>query len=220
MLSIERKPLAFEAVPACSVARTVHTPSTCSSMEATASFCVKMSHSTSPEDREAPVLPELAPRGPSSLEELLPHSQEYQPPATVAPDSDSVSPERPRQGNHEARASLKLTLPSICDRLLLPSPPLEPRPTCAWTSQPVDTQPNVTDTAVRFSASSSMDGRTPNSPILSRLLPPEPLNSPVCPSTTLHSEARPGASGSSPSLEPTPGEYHPSDETGFPEPTL
>lgn len=198
------------------MAQTVHTSPTSPSTEATASFCVKMSHSTSPEDREAPVLPELAPQGPSSLEEPLLHSQECQPPVTAAPDSDSDGPERPRRGNHEARASLKLTLPSICAKhLLLPSPPLEPHPTCAWTSQPVDTQPNVTDIA-----SSSMDGRTPNSPILSRLLAPEPLNSAVCPSTTLHSEARPGAAGSSPSLEPTPGEYYPSDDTGVPEPTL
>ncbi|XP_055992552.1 WD repeat-containing protein 62 isoform X2 [Sorex fumeus] len=208
----DRKPLAPTAVPTPGMAQSVHTPCTCSPTEATASSCTKMSHSTSLEDREAPALPELAGslRVPLPSGELAPHIQEHRLPATVAPDSDSKGPELPQRswGNHEARASLKLTLPGICDRLLLPSPPLEPHPTCVRSPEPMDIQPNVTVMAARLPGSSPVDGSTPrlpNTTFLPKRLDPESLKSRTCPSSPVPPEARPGVLGSLTSLEPSPG---------------
>ena len=205
VLPTDRKPSTPTALPTPGLAQGVHSPSIHSYMEATASSRAKMSRSISLEDSEGPVLAELARplRRPSSVGELASLGQELQAnPTTAALSSNSEGrePVLPSWGNHEARASLKLTLSSICDRLLLPPSPVEP----------VATQPSVTIATATFSASSPVDASTlglHKSTFLPRLLAPEPLNTPAHPNSTPLPEARPGVPGSITSvLETTPGE--------------
>uniref|UniRef100_A0A8C3VWC9 WD repeat-containing protein 62 n=1 Tax=Catagonus wagneri TaxID=51154 RepID=A0A8C3VWC9_9CETA len=184
-------------------AQGVHTLTTHSYVEATAGSQAKMSRSISLEDNKGPVLAELArpPCRPSSLGELSSLGQELQAVTTaVTPSSDSEGqePAMPSRGNHEARASLKLTLSSICDRVLLP---------------PVATQPNVLVTTASFSAPSPVDvsaSRLQNSTFLPKFLAPEPLNSLAQPNSPPLSETRPGVPGSIASfLEPAPDAVSP-----------
>lgn len=176
-------------------------------METTASSRAKMSRSISLEDSEGPVLAELARplHRPSSMGDLVSLGQELQAiPTMAAPSSNSESrePALSSWGNHEARASLRLTLSSICDKLLLPSPPLES----------AATQPSVTVTTATFPVPSPVDAsslKIHNSTFLPRLLVPGPLNTPAHPNSTPLPEARPGVPGSVNSfLEPTSCKYH------------
>ncbi|XP_034494142.1 WD repeat-containing protein 62 isoform X4 [Ailuropoda melanoleuca] len=203
VLPIDGKPPTPTALPTPGLAQGVHGPSTHPYMEATASSRAKMPRSISLEDSEGPVLAELTRplHRPSSVGELASLGQELQAiPTTAAPSSNSEGqePALSSWGNHEARASLKLTLSSICDRLLLPPPPLEPSAT----------QPSVTVTTATFPVPSPMDASSPrlhNSTFLPRLLVPEPLNTPAHPISTPLPEARAGVPGSITSLlEPTP----------------
>uniref|UniRef100_G1TFY4 WD repeat domain 62 n=1 Tax=Oryctolagus cuniculus TaxID=9986 RepID=G1TFY4_RABIT len=204
----DRKPPTPTSVPPPGLAPGVHTPSTCSYMEATASFRAKMSRSISLEDGEGSVVAELARalRRPSSVGELASLGQELHPiTATATPSSGSESqgPTLPSRGNHEARANLRLTLPSVCDRLLLSPPPLE-SPTCVWSQEPTEAQP-----CVMAPAPGPMDNNVPrphHSAFLTRLPAPEPLNSPAHPNSPQFPEARPGVPSCTASfLEPTPG---------------
>ncbi|XP_044112329.1 WD repeat-containing protein 62 [Neovison vison] len=201
-LPTDGKPSTPTALPTPGLARGVHSPSTHPYMEATASSRAKMSRSISLEDSEGPVLAELARplHRPSSMGDLASLGQELQAiPTMAAPNSNSESrePALSSWGNHEARASLRLTLSSICDKLLLPSPPLES----------AATQPSVTVTTATFPAPSPVDAsslKIHNSTFLPRLLVPGPLNTPAHPNSTPLPEARPGVPGSVNSfLEPT-----------------
>ena len=196
-LPTDKKPPAPTALPAAGLAQVLHTPTTCSHMEATASSHAKMSRSI-------------------SLEELASLSKELQAVTTTvthSSDSEGREPALPSRGNHEARASLKLSLSSICDRLLLPPPQLEPPTTCVWSQEPVDTERFVTVTTDGFPAHSPADGiasRLHKSAFLPRFLAPVRLDTPVLPNSPPLPEARPRVLGSIASLrEPTPGEYHP-----------
>lgn len=213
VLPADRKPLTPTALPAPDLAQGVHTSSTCSYMEAADSSHAKMSHSTSLEDSEDPVLAELTRplHRPSSMGELASRGQELQAITTAgAPNSDCKGhePAQPSRGNHEARASLKLNLSSVYDGLLLPPLPLEPPTSCVWSQEPVATQPDVTVIAASLPAPSPMDGSSlkfHNSTFLPRL--PEPLNTPAHPESPQLLETRPGVPGSI-----TPGEYHSWDQ--------
>ncbi|XP_059940779.1 WD repeat-containing protein 62 isoform X2 [Mesoplodon densirostris] len=208
---LNKKPPTPAALPTPGLAQGVHTPATRSCMEATASSCAKIPRSISVEDSEGPVLAELARPlcRSSSLGELASLGQELQViTTTVTPSSDSEGQEAalPSRGNHEARASLKLTLPSICDRLVLPPPQLEAPTTCVWSQEPVATQPNVTVTTGSFLAPSPVDGSAPrlHATFLPRFLATESLNTPSHPNIPPLPEARPGVPGSITSLlEPT-----------------
>ncbi|XP_070080208.1 WD repeat-containing protein 62 isoform X6 [Equus caballus] len=212
VLPTDGKPLTPTALPTPGLAQEVCTPSTRSYLQTTASSRAKMSRSISVEDRESPVLAELPRplRRPSSMGELASLGQDLQAVSTAAPSSDSEAqePALPSWGNHEARASLKLTLSNICDGLLLPPPLLEPPTTCVWSQEPVATQPDVMAATASFLAHSPMDGSTlrlHNSAFLPRLPAPEPLNTPAHPNKPPLPEASPGAPGSITSLlEPTP----------------
>ncbi|XP_057389251.1 WD repeat-containing protein 62 isoform X2 [Balaenoptera acutorostrata] len=210
---LNKKPPTPAALPTPGLAQGVHTPAARSCVEATASSCAKIPRSISVEDSEGPVLAE--PARPlcrsSSLGELASLGQELQViTTTVTPSSDSEGQEAalPSRGNHEARASLKLTLSSICDRPVLPPPQLEPPSTCVWSQEPVATQPNVMVTTASFLAPSPVDGSAPrlhNATFLPRFLAPESLNTPARPNSPPLPEARPGVPGSITSLlEPTP----------------
>ncbi|XP_060995084.1 WD repeat-containing protein 62 isoform X5 [Dama dama] len=190
-LPTDKKPPAPTALPAAGLAQSAHTPTTHSHVEATASSRAKMSRSV-------------------SLEELASLSRELQDvTTTVTPSSDGEGrePALPSRGNHEARASLKLSLSSICDRLLLPPPQLEPPTTCVWSQEPVDTERDVIVTTDGFPAHSPADGiasRLHKSAFLPRFLAPVHLNTPV-PNSLPLPEARPRVLGSIASLrEPTP----------------
>ncbi|XP_036296206.1 WD repeat-containing protein 62 isoform X2 [Pipistrellus kuhlii] len=199
MLPTDRKPLAPTTLPTPGL----HTPSTCSYIEATASSCVKMSPSITLEDSEDPVLVDKEGGRPlcrpSSLGKLATLDQELQAITTTAAtssDSEGQEPVLPSQGSHEARASFKQTLSSVCDRLLLPSPPLEPPTTCVWSQEHVATQSDVTVTTASFPASSPIDMsslRLHNSAFIPRLLAPEPLNTPAHPNSPPLPEAMPGS---------------------------
>ncbi|KAK2502000.1 LOW QUALITY PROTEIN: hypothetical protein MC885_007317, partial [Smutsia gigantea] len=200
VLPTDRKLPTPTALPALDLAQGVHTPSTGSYRKATISSLAKMSRHISLEDNEDPVLAELARplQRPPSIRELPSLGQDLQATITMAAsisDSESREP-APSCGNHEARASLKLTLSSICDRLLLPPAPLEPPTTCVWSQEPVATQPDVTVTTASFPAPRPVDGSA---------LTLKPLNNPAHPNSPPLPETRPGVPGSSISLlEPIP----------------
>ncbi|XP_066875108.1 WD repeat-containing protein 62 isoform X2 [Kogia breviceps] len=214
----DKKPPTPAALPTPGLAQGVHTPAACSCMEATASSCAKIPCSISIEDSEGPVLAELARPlcRSSSLGKLSSLGQDLQViTTTVTPSSDSEGQEAalPSRGNHEARASLKLTLSSICDRLVLPPPQLEPPTTCVWSQEPVATQPSVTVTTASFLAPSPVDRSAPrlhNATFLPSFLATESLNTPSNPNSPPLPEARPGVPGSIASLlEPTPDALSP-----------
>uniref|UniRef100_A0A8D2D0B6 WD repeat-containing protein 62 n=1 Tax=Sciurus vulgaris TaxID=55149 RepID=A0A8D2D0B6_SCIVU len=208
----DRKPTPT-SISAPGLAQGVFSPSTCSYMETTASSHARMSHSISLGDSESPVMAELArplPR-PSSMGELASLGQELKSITTrVIPNSNSEGqePALPSWGNHEARASLRLTLSSVYDRLLLPPPPLETPTTCVWSQEFTDTQPDIAVTEGSFPAPSPVDVSTlrlHTSVFLPKLPAPEPLTPPAHPNSPQLLEARPGVLGSTKSLlEPTP----------------
>ncbi|XP_021562436.1 WD repeat-containing protein 62 [Carlito syrichta] len=204
VLPTDRKPPVPTSVPARGLAQGVHAPSTCSYMEATAGSCAQMSRSISFGDSEDPVVAELATplHRPSSLGELASLAQELQAVTTTATSNLNGEGQKPAWhscGNHEARANLRLSLSSVCDGLLLPSPPLEPPIMGAWSQEPMDSQPRVTVTAASFPIPSPVDVCPP------RLPGPEPPDSPAHANSLQPLEAGPGVPGRTASLpEPTP----------------
>lgn len=212
MLPTNRKSL----IPACAgctpgLPEGVCAPSTCSYMETTVRSEGKMSCSASHGNSEGPVMTELARplQRPSSMGE--PASPGQVPPAittmvTLSSVSKGQESALPSLGNHEARASLRLTLSSVSDRLLLPPSLLEPPATCIWSQEPVSIQPSVTVTAASFLTPHCVDVSTlglHNSAFLPKL----PAHSPLTPPTRPHSprlpEARPGSNTTS-IREPSP----------------
>uniref|UniRef100_A0A2K6EIX6 WD repeat domain 62 n=1 Tax=Propithecus coquereli TaxID=379532 RepID=A0A2K6EIX6_PROCO len=191
----DRKPPTPTSAPSPGLAQRIHVPSTCSHMEATASSRAKISRSISLGDSQGPVTAELARplRRPSSMGELASLGQELQAITTTATPSSGSEGQEPAVhswGNHDARASLRLTLSSVCDRLLLPQ-------------EPVDSQPGVTVTTASFRAPSPVDVSTPrlhSSAFLPRLPAYEPLDPPARPNSPQLPEARPGVPGSTVSL--------------------
>lgn len=154
---------------------------------------------------------------PRSLHKLLSPDQEFQTiPTTVAltPSIKGHEPALPSWGNHEARASLKLTLASVCEQLLSP-PPLVPPTTQVWSQEPGDGPPSVAVTVASFCAPSPVDMSTLGLHS-SVFLPKTSASGPLTPPAHLHSlqllESRsrmPG--GTAALLEPIPGEYCPGD---------
>ncbi|XP_004388234.1 WD repeat-containing protein 62 [Trichechus manatus latirostris] len=213
VLPTDRKPPPPALVPTPGLAQGVCVPSTHSYMEATASSRAKMSRSTSLRDRAGPVPAELAGPlcRPSSMGELASLGQELQAATTTAaPSSGSEGREpalRPR-GNHEARASLRLTLSSVYDSFLLPPSPVEASSTHARSQEPVATQPCAAVTAASLLAPSPVNTsalRLPDPSFLPRLPAPQPLNPPAHLSISQLPESRPGMPGSTAAfLEPTP----------------
>ncbi|XP_037675577.1 WD repeat-containing protein 62 [Choloepus didactylus] len=213
VLPADRKPPLPTAVPTPGLAQGVRAPSTRSYMESTTGSHAKMSRSISLGDGVGPVMAKLARplHRPLPTGELASLGQELQAITTTeAPNSGSNSRELilPSWGNYEARASLRLTLSSVCDRLLLPPSPLETPATCTWSQEPVATQPCAAVPAANFLAPSPVDvsaRRLHNSAFLPRLPAPEPPHPPTQPSSPQLPEARPGVPGSTASLlEPTP----------------
>ncbi|XP_045388205.1 WD repeat-containing protein 62 [Lemur catta] len=208
VLPTDRKPPTPTSAPTPGLPQGIHVPSTCSYMEATASSRAKMSRSISLGDSEGPVMAGLARplRRPSSMGELASLGQELQAITTTATPGSGSEGQEPAVhswGNHDARASLRLTLSSVCDRLLLPQPPLEPPTTCVWSQEHVDSQPSVTVTTASFRAPSPVDVSTlrlHSSAFLPRLLACEPLDPPAHPNSPQLPEARPGVPGSTVSL--------------------
>ncbi|XP_072872715.1 WD repeat-containing protein 62 isoform X3 [Chlorocebus sabaeus] len=181
------------------LAQGVHTPSTCSYMEATASSHARISRSISVGDSEGPIVATLAQplRRPSSVGELASLGQELQAiTAAATPNlgSEGQEPALHSWGNHEARANLRLTLSSVCNGLLLP---------------PVDAQPGVTIPAVSFPAPSPVDESTlrlHGSAFRPSLPAPESPGLPAHPSSPQLPEAGTGVPGGTASLlEPTSG---------------
>lgn len=157
-----------------------------------------MSRSSSLEESEDSVLAELTRPlcRPSSMGKLASLDQELQAiTASAAPsfDSEGQEPALPSRGNHEARASLKQTLSSVCDRLLLSPPPLEPPTTCVWSQEPVATRPDVTVTTASFLAPSPVDVSSLRLHNSTFLLAPEPLKTPAHPNSSPLPEAIPGS---------------------------
>ncbi|XP_006171747.1 WD repeat-containing protein 62 [Tupaia chinensis] len=210
-LPTDGTPLTPTSVPTSGPAQAVCASSTCAFTETTASSHARMSHSISLGDSEGPVMtePAMPLHRPASVGELASLGQEPQAAIAAATPSSSSKGQEPAWGNHEARASLRLTLSSVCDRLLLPSPTLELPARCGWSQEPKDTQPGVTVTTTSFPAPRAMDTsalRLHNSPSLPRLPAPEPLNPPGHSYSLQLSEARPGIPDSTVSLlESTPG---------------
>ncbi|XP_076988161.1 WD repeat-containing protein 62 isoform X2 [Tamandua tetradactyla] len=207
VLPADRMPQLPTAVPTPGLAQSVHVPSTRSYMVSTTSSRAKMSRSISLGDSAGPVMAELTRplRRPSSMSELASLGQELQAiTALAAPASGGKSqePVLPSWGNHAARASLRLTLPSVCDRLLLPPSPVEPPTACTWSQEPMAIQPCATVPTTNFLAPSPMGEA---SVFLPGFPAPEPLYPPIQPNSPQLSETRPGVPGSTASLlEPTP----------------
>lgn len=172
-----------------------------------------MTRSISLGDSEGSVTAEL----PRSLHKLLSPEQELQAiPTTVALTSSikGHEPALPSWGNHEARASLRLTLASVCEQLLSP-PPLEPPTTRVWSQEPADGPPSVAVTVASFCAPSPVDMSTLGLHG-SVFLPKTSASGPLTPPAHLHSLQLPEnrsrmPSGTAALLEPVPGEYRPGD---------
>uniref|UniRef100_H0X4Y4 WD repeat-containing protein 62 n=1 Tax=Otolemur garnettii TaxID=30611 RepID=H0X4Y4_OTOGA len=186
VLPTDRKPPAPASVPTLGLAQGIHVPSTCSYMEATASSRAKVSRSISLGDSERPVMAELARplRRPSSMGELASLGQKLQA-ITTTPTSNSDSEGQESAvhswGNHDARASLRLTLSSVCDRLLLPQSLPDPPTTVATASFPSPSPVDVSTLRLHGSA------------FLPRFPACEPCDPPAQPNIPQLPEARPGA---------------------------
>ncbi|XP_066098569.1 WD repeat-containing protein 62 [Saccopteryx bilineata] len=208
MLPTDRKPLTPTALPTPGL----HIPSTCFYVEATASSCAKMSRSISLKDSEDPVLAELSRPlcRPLSMGELASLGQKPQVIATAAApssDSEGQEPALLSWDNHAARASLRPTLSSVCDGILLSPTPLEPSTACAWSQEPVATQSDGTVTTASFPSPSPAHVsslRLHNSTFLPRLLTPKPLNTPAQLDSSPLPKAKPGVPGITSRLELTP----------------
>lgn len=147
---------------------------------------------------------------PRPLHKPVSPSQEPQTVPTTVALTSSVKghePALPAWGNHEARASLRLTLSSVCEQLLSP-PPLEPPTTCVWSQEPVDVPPSMAVTVASFSAPSPVDMSTlglDSSVFLPKTSASGPLTPPAHPNSLQLTETRSRMPGSTPAvLEPTP----------------
>ncbi|XP_038196347.1 WD repeat-containing protein 62 isoform X2 [Arvicola amphibius] len=141
------KPPTPTSVPTPVLDQSVCAPSACSYLETTTSSHAKIPRRISLGDSEDPVAAELSRslHKPLSLGELASLDQEPQAVPTTVTLTSSLGgqePPVPSWGNHEARASLKLSLSSVCGQLLT-SPPLEPPTTCVRSQEPVDVQPGT-----------------------------------------------------------------------------
>lgn len=129
---------------------------------------------------------------------------------TLTSRMEGQEPAMPSWGNHEARASLKLSLSNVCGQLLS-SPPLEPPTTCMWSQEPVDIQPGMAVTVASFPAPSPVDVSTlrlHSSVFLPKTSASGPLTPPGHPNNLQLLETRSRMPGSTAALlDPTPGEY-------------
>lgn len=168
----------------------------------------KITRSISLGDSEGPVTAEL----PRSLHKPLSPGQELQAIPTTVTLTSSVKGHEPALsswGNHEARASLKLTLSSVCEQLLSP-PPLEPPTTHVWSQEPVDVPPSMAVTVASFCAPSPLGLHS--SVFLPKTSASGPLISPAHLNSLQLLETRSKIPGSTAALlEPTSGEYCPWD---------
>ncbi|XP_028643426.1 WD repeat-containing protein 62 isoform X1 [Grammomys surdaster] len=202
----DRKPLVPTSALTTGREQSVSTPSTCSYLESTMNSHAKITRSISLGASEGPVTAEP----PRSLPKPLSPSQDLQAiPTTVVLTSSIRDPEPalPSWGNHEARASLKLTLSSVCEQLLSP-PALEPPTTHVWSQEPVDVPPSMAVTVASFCAPSPVDMSTLGLHS-SVFLPKTSASGPLTPPAHLNSlqllEARSRMPGSTAALlEPTP----------------
>uniref|UniRef100_G3WAR4 WD repeat-containing protein 62 n=1 Tax=Sarcophilus harrisii TaxID=9305 RepID=G3WAR4_SARHA len=119
----------------CTLARGGREPRARSYLESTTSSRAKMSRSVSLGENLTPTLtePPRPPNGlrrPLSMGELSMLGQDGQPSPAREPSAPERGPDLPLWGNHEARASLRLDLPNVCDPLRMPprSPPPAPAP--------------------------------------------------------------------------------------------
>ncbi|XP_051063809.1 WD repeat-containing protein 62 [Phodopus roborovskii] len=208
----DRKPPTPISVPTTGLDQSVCVPSMCSYLETTTSSHAKMSHCISLGDSEGPVTAELSRsrHKPLSTGELASLGQEPQAiPTTVTltPSIEGQDPAMPSWGNHEARASLKLPLSSVCGQLLS-SPPLEPPTTCVWSQDSADVQPGVAVTVASIPAPSPLDASTPrlhSSLFLPRTSASRSLTPPGHPNSLQLLETRSRVPGSTAALlEPTP----------------
>ncbi|ERE61635.1 WD repeat-containing protein 62-like isoform X1 [Cricetulus griseus] len=208
----DRKPPTPTSVPITGLDQSVCAPSTCSYLETTTSSHAKISRSMSLGDSEGLVTPEPSRslHKPLSMGELASLGQEPQAIPTIVTLTSSIEgqdPAMPSWGNHEARASLKLPLSSVCGQLLS-SPPLEPPITCVWSQDSVDVQPGVTATVASFPAPSPVDASTPrlhSSVFLPRTSASGPLIPPGHPNSLQLLETRSRVPSSTAALlEPTP----------------
>uniref|UniRef100_A0A8C2QGM3 WD repeat-containing protein 62 n=1 Tax=Cricetulus griseus TaxID=10029 RepID=A0A8C2QGM3_CRIGR len=199
-----RKPPTPTSVPITGLDQSVCAPSTCSYLETTTSSHAKISRSMSLGDTEGLVTPEPSRslHKPLSMGELaIPTT------VTLTSSIEGQDPAMPSWGNHEARASLKLPLSSVCGQLLS-SPPLEPPITCVWSQDSVDVQPGVTATVASFPAPSPVDASTPrlhSSVFLPRTSASGPLIPPGHPNSLQLLETRSRVPNCTAALlEPTP----------------
>ncbi|CAO2625977.1 WD repeat-containing protein 62 [Lemmus lemmus] len=198
-----RKPPTPTSVPSTVQDQNVCAPSACSYLETTSSHA-KTPRRISLGDTEGPVTAELSRslHKPLSLGELVI-------PTTVILTSSlgGQEPAVPSWGNHEARASLKLSLSSVCGQLLA-SPPLEPPTTCVRSQEPVDVQPGMAVTVASCQAPSPVDVstlRVHSSVFLPKTSASGPLTPPGHPNNLQLLETRSRLSGSTTALlEPTP----------------
>ncbi|KAL1769057.1 WD repeat-containing protein 62 isoform X2 [Sigmodon hispidus] len=159
----DRKPPTPTSPPTTGLDQSVCAPSACSYLETTSSHA-KTARSVSPGDSEGPVTAELSrplhkPLLKGDLASLDQEPQAISTTVTFTSTSEGQEPSVPSRGNHEARASLKLSLSSVCSQLLS-SPPLEPPTMCVWSQEPVDVQPGGTATLASFPAPSPVDVST------------------------------------------------------------
>lgn len=170
----------------------------------------KITRSISLGDSEGPVTAEL----PRSLHKPLSPGQELPTTVTLTSSVKGHEPVLSSWGNHEARASLKLTLSSVCEQLLSP-PPLEPPTTHVWSQEPVDVPPSMAVTVASFCAPSPVDMSTlglHRSVFLPKTSASGPLISPAHLNSLQLLETRCKMPGSTAAvLEPPSGEYCPWD---------
>ncbi|XP_026642106.1 WD repeat-containing protein 62 [Microtus ochrogaster] len=208
-----RKPPAPTSVPTPVLDQSVCALSTCSYLETTTSSHAEIPRRISLGDSEGPVAAELSRslHKPLSLGELASLDQEPQAVPTTVTLTSSLGgqePAVPSWGNHEARASLKLSLSSVCGQLLA-SPPLEPPTTCVRSQEPVDVQPGMAVTVASFQAPSPVDVSTlrlHSSVFLPTTSASGPLTPPGHPNNLQLLETRSRLLDSTTALlEPTPG---------------
>ncbi|XP_076399465.1 WD repeat-containing protein 62 isoform X3 [Peromyscus maniculatus bairdii] len=211
------------SVPTTGLDQSACALSTCSYLETTSSHA-KLSRSISLGDSEGPVTAELSRslHKPLSMGELASLGQEPQViPTTVTLTSrmEGQEPAMPSWGNHEARASLKLSLSNVCGQLLS-SPPMEPPTTCMWSQEPVDIQPGMAVTVASFPAPSPVDVSTlrlHSSVFLPKTSASGPLTPPGHPNNLQLLETRSRMPGSTAALlDPTPAPDTPSVIPGSP----
>lgn len=200
---LDRKPPTPTSVLTTGREQSISAPSSCSYLESTTSSHAKTTRSISLGDSEGPVTAEL----PQSLHKPLSPGQELQAIPTTVALTSSIKDHEPAPlswGNHEARASLKLTLSSVCEQLLSP-PPQEPPITHVWSQEPVDVPPSMAVTVASFCAPSPVDMSTLGLHS-SMFLPKTSASGPLTPPAHLQLlETRSRVPGSTAALlEPTP----------------